>query len=187
MNTEYLERVKDYFYNLHDVECNQKYNKGQYPVPYSFHLEMVGKQADKFIHLISNEINYKDTVSYTDRELVYIGVYGHDSIEDARLTFNDIKQNFNIYAAEIILACTERWGHNRNERHSQEYFNYLKQNKLAVFVKLCDIIANVKFSLLTNSSMFKKYKNEFPQLKQELYCIEYNEMFDYLENILNIN
>lgn len=37
--------AKEYFYNLHDVECNQKYDG---KLPYSFHLEMVVKQAEKF-------------------------------------------------------------------------------------------------------------------------------------------
>ena len=37
--------IQKYFYDLHDIECNQKYNK---TLPYSFHLEMVGKQAIKF-------------------------------------------------------------------------------------------------------------------------------------------
>ena len=43
-----------YFTHLHDVECNQKYNK---TLPYSFHLEMVHLQGEKFFHIIEDIIN----------------------------------------------------------------------------------------------------------------------------------
>lgn len=168
--------VKQYFYNLHDVECNQKYNK---TLSYSFHLEMVASQARLFEKLIPVDNPHHDNI--------WIGIYGHDSIEDARITYNDIKQLFGEQAAEIIYLCTEDKGRNRDERKSNVWYHQLKTNKDAVFVKLCDIIANVKFSLLTNSSMFNKYKQEYNQkVKQHLYCEEYKPMFDYLDKIFEL-
>jgi (p)ppGpp synthase/HD superfamily hydrolase len=166
--------VRVFFFNLHDKEVNQKYNK---TLPYSFHLEMVYIQGVKFKHLIGNVDMW---------DCVVIGLFGHDAIEDARLTYNDLKERFGKESAEIIYLCTEEKGRFRSERHSEKYFSELSQNNMAVFVKLCDLIANVRFSFLSNSTMFDKYKNEYPKVKHYLYKEEYKEMFDYLEKIFNI-
>jgi (p)ppGpp synthase/HD superfamily hydrolase len=163
----------DYFYRLHDVTCNQKYGK---TLPYSFHLKNTVSFAYKFEYLIPEE----------DRFYVRCGTAGHDAIEDARITFNDIVEISNSKLAEIIYACTEDKGKNRSERHSDKYFKELRKNKLAVFVKLCDMMANSTFSLATNSSMFKKYKEEFIVTRKVLYCPEYDEMFTFLDNLYNI-
>ena len=168
--------AKEYFYNLHDVECNQKYDG---KLPYSFHLEMVAKQAEKFEKYIPSDFPYYN--------YVWVGIYGHDSIENGRLTYNDIKEKFGQEAAEIIYLCTQDKGRNRAERKSDVWYHNIKQNDLAVFVKLCDIIANVKYSLLTNSSMFKKYKAEYNQkVKPMLYTEQYKDMLDYLYKIFEI-
>lgn len=167
--------TREYFFDLHDVQCNQKYNK---TLPYSFHLDMVYKQGEKFKQVLGPNFPY-----WSD---IVTGLYGHDAVEDARLTYNDIKDRFGERAAEIIYCCTEERGRTRYERHSLTYFEELSMNDLAIFVKLCDIIANVKFSLLSNSSMFKKYKQEYAEVKKWLYKREYQIMFDYLEQLFSI-
>ena len=168
--------AKDYFYHLHDVEVNQKYNK---TLPYSFHLSMVEAQAFRFEHLIPCDEPY-----YTN---IFIGIYGHDSIEDARLTYNDIKQLFGQDVAEIIYLCTENKGRTRADRKNDVFYQELKQNQDAIFVKLCDIMANSLFSLSTNSTMFKKYKAEYMQkVKPILYNQDLKEMFDYLDKIYEL-
>jgi (p)ppGpp synthase/HD superfamily hydrolase len=140
---------------------------------------MVEGVALKFRHLI-----YADEPYYT---ATWIGIYGHDSIEDARLTYNDIKEKFGEVSAEIIFLCTQDKGRNRDARKSDAWYEELKKNDLAVFVKLCDIIANVQFSFLTESSMFKKYKSEYSKkVKPHLYCDQYKEMFEYLEKIFQL-
>jgi (p)ppGpp synthase/HD superfamily hydrolase len=179
--------VFDYFYNLHDVECNQKYNKR---LPYSFHLEMVTQMAEKFKSCIPNRYDraYPDNSfsAMTIWDQIIISCLGHDSIEDARLTYNDLKDKFGEISAEIIYCCTEVRGHNRDERHSVEYYEYLAKNDLAIFVKLCDICANVTFSLLSNSSMFLKHKKEHEKTKQYLYKEEYKIIFDYLDTLFTL-
>jgi len=162
--------------NQHDVVCNQKYNK---TLPYSFHLDCVRDQYWKFRHLIGgHEVN---------RIFVEQAVYGHDLYEDARITFNEVKDLVGEEVAEIIYLCTEMRGRTRAARKNDQFYIELKENKLAVFVKLCDIIANVKFSLLTNSSMYNKYKAEYVKVYDHLFTEEYKEMFDYLEALLKIN
>jgi (p)ppGpp synthase/HD superfamily hydrolase len=169
--------AKSYFTNLHDVECNQKYNKN---LPYSFHLEMVAKQADKYQHHIPSDNPYYNAV--------WAGIWGHDSIEDARLTYNDVKEKFGEIAADIVYLCTEFKGKTRAERKPTEFYLQLRENDLATFVKLCDIMANTKFSLLTNSSMFNKYKAEyFEKVKPLLYMNnQYEDMWLELDKLYNI-
>lgn len=91
---------RDYFFDLHDNVCNQKYNK---TLPYSFHLEMVEAQAVLFERHIPCDNPYNSDI--------WIGIYGHDSIEDARLTYKDIVERFgdaakSIYSTSFIKAPT---------------------------------------------------------------------------------
>lgn len=177
MKLKFYGEVKKYFTELHDVECNQKYASYlNNPIPYSFHLEMVELQYKKFSHLIGDKDTY----------VVLCSIWAHDAIEDARLTYNDIVDLIGEEAADIVYCCTEEKGKNRKERHSVKYFMDLADNKLAIFVKLCDIIANIKFGLLTNSRMLPKYKAEYEMVKEYLYTEEYKEMFEYMESIFSI-
>lgn len=172
----------------HDVECNQKYDGN---LPYSFHLNLVAKQVKKFDYFLKPE----------ERILVLYGAWGHDLIEDARVTYNDIK-NFQHWRpigtlgsseafeipeiADIIYACTELRGKNRSERHGPEYIQGLKDCRLGLFVKLCDIVANIGYGILTNSGMVDKYKKEIPHLKEELYTEEFKTIWDYIEKLLKL-
>lgn len=159
----------------HDVVCNQKYNEN---LPYSFHLKAVHSMA----------IKYNNLIPYAKRDIVYIAAFGHDLIEDARMTFNDVKEMLNSWEiADIIYLCTEEKGKNRSDRHNSKFFLELSTNRLAVYVKLCDIMANVLFSLITNSSMIRKYKDEFKTVKDYLYKEgEYDKLWEDLEKLLSI-
>jgi (p)ppGpp synthase/HD superfamily hydrolase len=179
-------QAKEYFSSLHNIVCNQKYNK---TLPYSFHLDMVVHQANKFISLIP-DVKLRPENSFSNdrlRDSIIVACYAHDSIEDARLTYNDIKERCSEEVAEIVYLVTDNKGRDRSERKNDVFYNHLKKNQLAVFVKLCDLIANVKFSLLTNSSMYNKYKAEYSGMKSHLYTKEYDVMFKYLEQLLSIN
>lgn len=169
----------------HDVDCNQKYGNNK---PYSYHLNMVANTVTRFKDVLPDKDSYIVT---------YCGAWGHDLIEDARITYNDIKNMIGIKGdsgkylgediAEVIYSCTEEKGKNRDERHSQKFFDELKENKLGVFVKLCDIISNVTESKNTGSGMFKKYQKEYPKLKSNLYLKEYDKLFVELETLLEID
>ena len=164
---------REWAINQHDVVCNQKYDGNQ---PYSNHLKYVEAQVDKFSHLLS----------LSDYTLVLQGAIGHDLIEDARVTYNNIVEKAGHEVADIIYACTESKGKNRDERRSKQYYEELGKNELAVYVKLCDIIANVVYSLLTGSSMIEKYRKENSKTYDYLYLKKYNEMFVYLEKLLTL-
>ena len=180
--------IKD-IYKRHDEYCNQKYGKDD--LPYSFHLKAVVAQANKYKQLLPKG-SYTDIdvrISFQQLQLsqVLLAAAGHDLIEDARITYNDLKLVFPIVTADIIYACTEEKGKNRDERHSQKFFDELKQNRLAVYIKLCDIMANVLYSLLSDSSMYAKYQKEFPRLYQELHKEgEYELLWDDLREYLKM-
>lgn len=190
---------QEFCINQHDVVCNQKYNK---TLPYSFHLEMVYKQFEKFSHIFKDDFipknpNNRNTYDIDVNIILADACYGHDLIEDARMTFNDIKQmdvydnfNANEILANIIYCCTDEKGKDRAERHNDKFYNELKGNKYAVFVKLCDMIANVTFSLLLNSSMYRKYQKEFPHFYKMVNdgseLEELDPMFEYLETLLEV-
>lgn len=163
-----------YCYHQHDVECNQKYDRFH---PYSFHLKMVEQQARLFSHLLRDK---------QEVYLVFSGCAGHDLIEDARLTYNEVKNLIGERVADIIYACTQEKGRDRDERHSESYYNLLLKDKLAVFVKICDIMANLKYSILSKSNMFGKHCKELPRNKEKFLKVypEYSSMFHYMESLV---
>lgn len=163
----------------HDIYCNQKYADS---LPYSFHLKMVVSQAYKFKHLFPPK-NGKNQ-AWVD---IINSCWGHDLIEDARITYGELGSYVNDEVREIIYLCSENRGRTRADRKNDQFYNELATNRLAVFVKLCDVIANVKYSILENSSMFDKAKKEYPHMKEIIYREEFKEMFDYLEKLFTIN
>ena len=141
----------DYCHDRHDRVCNQTYSPG---IPYSFHLRMVEEQVRKFGNLLP-----------TGYILALMGAAGHDLIEDARVTYGDLRSMVSEDICEIIFLCTEMRGRYRADRKNDAFYEDLKTNKIAVFVKLCDIIANVKFGFLENSKQFQRAKEEYPKIK----------------------
>lgn len=158
----------------HDVFCNQKYDT---KFPYSMHLYFVVSQAKRF----------KDLLHPQELEIAISGCYGHDLIEDARATYNDIMNMVGKEVADIIYACTEDKGRNRTERHSEKYYKELANNRLAIFVKLCDILANVQYSILTNSSMYNKHKLEHEKTVKFLSAqgADFKPMFQALDKLFS--
>jgi len=154
-----------------DIHHNvrQRYDK---IYPYFFHLNEVSKVAIMFRHLVNGN------------PLTFLIALFHDVIEDARLTYNDVKDAWGKEVADGVYACTELRGRNRSERHGPEYFKELKLNMLGRFVKICDVIANMERGLKTGSSMLDKYVKEYPHFKEELYCEEYKTMFTYIEEVI---
>ncbi len=186
-----MQNFRELIYNQHDVVCNQKYGDG---LPYSFHLKCVEAQGDKFLYLLENKeiSNPNNSFSFSEfvHNIVKCALVAHDVIEDGRFTYNDVREKVglgnyiaNDMVAEIVYCVTDLKGRNRASRKNAEYYRELKANKLAVFVKLADLAANTLYSKLTASSMYDKYKAEFPHFKEEVYCEEFKVFFDYVENL----
>ena len=170
------EKIDWIFYN-HEI-TNHKYDDY---LPYRFHLEMVAGVGRKFKHLV-------EEIVWNDVELALIG---HDLIEDTRLTYNDVKNVLGVKSADLIYALTNEKGKNREERANTKYYEGIRAEKYGVFVKLCDRIANVQYSKMTQSRMFDMYCKENPKFEKMLGRYTENQyleiMFKYLEDILTTN
>ena len=121
--------------------------------PYSLHLRMVENVAYKFKYL------YKDDYTLSFKDII-LACNAHDLIEDARLTYNDVKDELGVDVAEVVYAVTNNKGKTRKERANKEYYEGIVKVHGATFVKLCDRIANVTYSKMIDSGMFYKYKEE---------------------------
>jgi (p)ppGpp synthase/HD superfamily hydrolase len=149
-------------------------------LPYEFHLRMVVQVFKKFKSLIEE-----------DHDHIELACWGHDLIEDCRVSYNDVKNQLGEKASDIVYAVTNEKGKTRKERANDKYYEGIRNTQYAVFVKLCDRIANVQYSKMTGSRMFDMYKQENENFMTQLgYYENYNKheflpMFRYLENIFN--
>lgn len=143
--------------------------------PYFKHLLMVVESVRKFNYLLDEK----------DRLNAIMIALLHDSIEDCRLTYNDIKKLYGSVVANGVFACTESTGRNRKERHDEAYFNRINNDFLGKFVKLCDIYANTKYGYSTGSRMSKLYKGEFPSIKEKISEDRFSDIFASIEELHN--
>ncbi|MCI6251156.1 MAG: hypothetical protein MR641_08070, partial [Bacteroidales bacterium] len=129
-NQETILAIRDAAFALH-ASVGQTYS-GQ--LPYSYHLGMVADAAMKYgAEVVTDE---------QDILPVVFGAYYHDSIEDARLTYNDVtkvaKQFMNesqaIMAAEVVYALTNDKGRTRAERAGEHYYAGIRATPYAPFV-----------------------------------------------------
>jgi (p)ppGpp synthase/HD superfamily hydrolase len=154
-------------------------------LPYEFHLRMVAHVAKQNIKLIEMSCE-GDIESWV--EDITLAAFGHDLIEDTRVSYNDVKEVLGYTAAEIIYAVTNEKGKNRKERGNDKYYEGIRNTPGAVFVKLCDRIANVQYSKMTGSRMFEMYRKENDDFMTRLgYSFNnshmYSKMFDYLMDL----
>lgn len=167
-NQETILAIRDAAFALH-ASVGQTYS-GQ--LPYSYHLGMVADAAMKYgAEVVTDE---------QDILPVVFGAYYHDSIEDARLTYNDVtkvaKQFMNesqaIMAAEVVYALTNDKGRTRAERAGEHYYAGIRATPYAPFVKLCDRLANMTHSFTatdsSNNRMRAVYQQEWEHFRQSI-------------------
>ena len=148
-------------------ETNHQYDKF---LPYEFHLRMVDTVGQEYKLLLDGSYDYFEgkTESQMRRDDNFISLRtaalralpGHDLIEDCRVSYNDCKSVLGQAAADIIYAVTNEKGKTRGERANDKYYAGIVATPGAVFVKLCDRIANVQYGILTKSRMTEMYKKE---------------------------
>ena len=158
-----IERIRQSAHELHR-SVNQTYGDG---LPYGYHLDMVVSNVREFGYLVC--------ASEEDVLPLIFGGYYHDSIEDARQTYNDVmhtarmmmKEEQALMGTEIVYALTNDKGRNRAERAGEKYYKGIRETLYAPFVKMCDRLANITFSCsnldgIDNDRMKKVYKAEVP-------------------------
>ena len=157
-----IETIRQSAHDLHQ-SVNQSYGDN---LPYGYHLDMVVEGIRQFGHLVC--VREEDVLP------LFFGGYYHDSIEDARLTYNDVMHTARQYlteeqalmATEIVYALTNDKGRNRSERAGEKYYEGIRTTPYAPFVKLCDRMANITFSCsgtdAVNRHMRDVYRQEVP-------------------------
>lgn len=166
---ELLEAIRAAAHRLHE-SVNQFYDKDK---PYGFHLDMVAKGVYNYGHLV--------LADEQDLLPLFMGAWFHDSIEDARVSYNDVKkialtfglnEEQTFMAAEIVYALTNDKGRNRKERAGKRYYEGIRITPYAPFVKMCDRMANIRFSCgcynMGNLRMAKVYEDEMPYFERSL-------------------
>ena len=163
-----IETIRQQAHALHQ-SVNQTYGDD---LPYGYHLDMVVQGVRDFGHLVC--------ASEQDVVPLFFGAYYHDSIEDARLTYNDVMHiarllmtvEQSLLATEIVYALTNDKGRSRKERAGERYYQGIRETPYAPFVKLCDRLANITFSCAEsdggNQRMREVYKQEVPHFLESI-------------------
>ena len=154
-------------------QANHKYDHHDY----SYHLAYVHAIAVEYSRLIPSDV----------LDTVLSACWCHDIIEDARQTYNDVKKEVGLDVAEIVYALTNEKGRYRKDRANDKYYEGIRNCPYADFVKLCDRIANVKHCVETASPMLEMYQKENAHFVKQIYNSAYEEMFNYLEDLLISN
>jgi len=141
------------------IDAHNKVNHHYDNYPYSVHLSMVAMYAVKYIDCIPTQV----------QDIVINACWLHDTIEDCRLTYNDIVKISNLNVADLVYAVTNEKGKNRTERANDKYYEGIRNIPFAKFVKLCDRLANIKYSDDTNSDMYHKYGEEHEHFLKSLF------------------
>lgn len=165
-----IEQIRQQAHDLHQ-SVNQTYGDS---LPYGFHLDMVAEGVHDYGYLVC--------ASEHDVVPLFFSAYYHDSIEDARLSYNDVLREARklmdnehaTLAAEIVYALTNEKGRTRAERANEHYYEGIRQTPYAPFVKLCDRLANVTYSCTIDAGGDMRMKQVYK-----------NEMADFLMDIRN--
>lgn len=156
-------------------ETNHKYDD---VYPYKVHLKMVYHYAVKYRRLII--FKYDEEVLAN----AMAAAWTHDTIEDTRETFNNVRDATNVGVANITYALTNHKGKTRAQRAGKAYYRDIKEEPLADYIKICDRLANLKYSAETQSRMLDVYRKEHDHFRTMLYKPEYEMMFDEMEELM---
>ena len=163
-----LEEVRQSAHELH-AQVNQTYDQTK---PYGVHLDMVAQSVYDYAYLVCDDEH--------DLLPLFFGAYYHDSIEDARLTYNDVMATAKRWmddrqaylAAEIVYALTNDKGRTREERAGAHYYQGIRETPYAPFVKLADRLANITYSCQSNGKsnqhMREVYLRELPHFLEAI-------------------
>lgn len=169
-NEQIVEEIRLTAWTLHE-KVGQTYDG---TLPYGHHLSMVADAAMEFGHeVVADE---------SDIIPVIFAAFFHDSIEDARLTYNNViavalrfmSRVQAVTAAEIVYALTNDKGRTRQERAGERYYAGIRETPYAPFVKLCDRLANMTYSFHgdneASSHMLGVYQGEWPHFISAITC-----------------
>lgn len=155
-----IQRAKVYAITKH-ADANHYYGT----MPYSYHLNAVATHAEQHIAIIEAMFPRDPAKA---RSTAIAAAWCHDTIEDARQSYNDVLRATNFDVAEVVFALTNEKGRTRLERANASYYDGIRANAIAVFVKICDRLANVEQSVRTRSRMLAMYRKEQAEFREAI-------------------
>lgn len=156
---------------------------------YILHLDAVVSVANEFSDEINLEYDFPSEVHESHKSIflkdwIEQACYFHDLLEDTRTTYNDLMNICkNKTVVEIVYAVTNEKGRNRAERASDSYYQGIRETPGASFVKMCDRIANTRYSKMMGSSMFEKYQKENSEFMEKVDAQRFPKMSECLINL----
>lgn len=128
--------------------------------PYSYHLEKV----------------YRNAVKFGGSEIHQMVAWLHDVIEDTTMDRARIQRSFGGQIATIVELLS-------NTNSKEETFKRIRTDKDAVFVKLCDRLANV-----SEGQKNDKYRKEHELFKSILFKEgEFDALWKAIDEKLSLN
>lgn len=148
---------------------------------YSFHTNKVAEIAKHYGGLLLDD---------SEREIAILAGKAHDIIEDTNNNYNDLviileqlECPYSVNVADVVYNVSNELGKNRKERALKTYPK-IASCKKSIFVKLCDRIANVRYSVEVNSRLLEVYRKENHEFRKmlDLYP-QFKPMWDELDSV----
>lgn len=129
----------------HAAHGDQSYGKD----PYTKHLADVASVVEEFA--------FGKNVPPSLRVAAWL----HDTVEDTDATIEDVRTEFGEEVASLVAAVSHGEGHpTRHERRLATYPRVRSAGTWAVYLKLCDRIANVRAAKKTAPDIYKRYQED---------------------------
>lgn len=155
-NSNTIRKAREFAISKHG---NQRYADHHY----SRHLADVFGVLKEYTPELSKEFN----LTQSQIDILAAGCWLHDVMEDCPVKYEILEKEFGTEVADIVLVVTmPQYG--KKASRKLRYLDKLVQNQMALIVKLCDRIANTRFSLQTSRDsgkpnyQLKKYRGEWP-------------------------
>ncbi len=123
--------------------------------PYAVHLDAVANIAEPF------------------GETAVTVAYLHDVVEDTEVSLEQLEAMFGSLVARCVAILTDEPGDSRKQRKAKTYQKMSQvsgETELALVVKVCDRLANVKACVADNNDrLLKIYQQEQTVFKSSVY------------------
>jgi (p)ppGpp synthase/HD superfamily hydrolase len=131
---------------------------------------------------VVNSLYDTDNFTTEELELLHLGAYLHDALEDTSLSVNDIQDCFSHELAYLVYNVSDMeeddYGNFLTTRKTKHYVTYNAMAELFhsdagydlhIALKLADRIANGIFSIVSNNhSMYEMYRKEYTFFRNTL-------------------
>jgi (p)ppGpp synthase/HD superfamily hydrolase len=156
-----LKLVREIVTQRHVFDERQTYQG----LPYTHHLIAVADVA--YYWAIRFQANGRPLLTAEESEDLVIAAWAHDLLEDTATSRKELEELFGERVAQLVWAVTNEPGEDRRTRHAHTYPK-IRAEPLAVLLKLCDRLANVRASAGTKGFR-EMYAKEYEDFKRALY------------------